>query len=118
MRTKIIVVLACVAIASLSFAKTAKTTANPLETQAPTPAAEFLTVRAFTAGQSSIEVQSTPDTRPVKYLLAKSVRFVDSDGKALDPSKIHPGARVRLENKSKGKQGKYRRVVVLKPISA
>jgi hypothetical protein len=121
MRAKIIIALVCAAITPLALVQTTKAAktktnkANPLETQAPTPVAEFLTVTAFTAGQFAIEVQSTPDTRPVKYLLAKNVRFVDSAGKAVDPSKIHPGTRVRLENKSKGKQGKYRRVVVLPP---
>lgn len=124
MRAKIIIALVCAAIAPLALvqttkaAKTATNKANPLETVAPTPVAEFLTVRAFTPGQSAIEVQSTPDTRPVKYLLAKKVRFVDSAGKAVDPAKIHPGMRVRLENKSKGKHGVYRRVVILEPVSS
>jgi hypothetical protein len=74
------------------------------------------TVTGFKLGEPAIEVQSTPETRPVKYLLSRKARFVDAEtGKAVDPRKIHPGTRVRLESKTKGQHGVYRRVVVLQP---
>jgi hypothetical protein len=119
MRAKIITVLACIAIAPLAFGQTStkhrSTTAQkPTETQAPTPAANIQTVTAFTRGEF-IEVQSALQTQPVKYVLAKNTVYVDAAGKAIDPSKIRPGTRVRLENKGKGRRGVYRRVVVVQP---
>lgn len=116
---KIILVLACVTgLTSLTAAATQK--ANPLATPAATPMAPIQTVTTmFKPEEFAIEVQSTPNTRSVKYMLSKKVRYVDADsGKAVDPRKIHAGTRVRLENKTKGIHGVYRRVVVIQPDRA
>jgi hypothetical protein len=120
MRGGIIATLACAEILSLAFAqpahaRTRTTNPNPLATPAATPASQIQTVIEFRADEFWIEVQSAPQTQPVKYLLARNVRYVDRlTGKAIDPRRITPGTRVRLENKSKGRHGKYRRVVVFR----
>jgi hypothetical protein len=119
---RIIVALACLTtLASPALAATKTTTkkANPLATPAPTPLAAILTVTEFKPEEFAIQVQSSPQTREVKYLLSKRVRYVDADtGKAVDPGKIRPGTRVRLEKKTKGTHGVYTRVVVLQPDRA
>ena len=121
MRTRIAVALTCAAIAAVTSAAVASATkpankANPLETPAAPPVSVIQTVTDFKLGEYAIQVQSTPQTQPVKYLLSKNVRFVDAEtGKTVDPRKIHPGTRVRLESKSKGRHGVYRRVVVFQP---
>jgi len=67
------------------------------------------TVTAFNAGVKPIEapspivVQSSPDTKPVSYMLAKKVRYVDKDGRAIDPHLIRPGTRVSLGFDRKGR---------------
>ena len=118
MRTKITIALICAAFAPVASAGTAKPAhkTDPLATPAATPVAMIQTVTNFKLGEHAIEVQSTPDTNPVKYLLSRKVRFVNAEtGKAVDPRKIHPGTRVRLESKTSGRHGVYRRVVVLQP---
>jgi hypothetical protein len=119
MTTRIAIALICTGIAfvaSAGIVKSATHKASPLVTPAATPVAMIQTVTGFKLGEHAIEVQSTPDTRSVKYLLARKVRFVDAEtGKAVDPRKIHPGTRVRLESKTGGHHGIYRRVVVLQP---
>jgi hypothetical protein len=119
---KIILVVACMAtLASLTVAapKTSSK-ADPLATPAATPMSPIQTVTTmFKPEEFAIEVQSTPETRAVKYKLAKNVRYVNADtGKAVDPRLIRPGTRVRLESKTKGAHGVYRRVVVIQPERA
>ena len=86
-------------IAPLAFAQTvAKTSAvqhtgqvQKAPTQITTGAVKIGTVMAFNPGQRPIEpaspivVQSSPDTKPVSYELGKRVRFVDKDGRPVDP---------------------------------
>jgi hypothetical protein len=108
---RIIVGFACAMIAPLAFGQTvAKTSAvehtgqiQKAQTQMTTGAVKIGTVTAFNPGQrptepaSPIVVQSSPDTRPVSYELGKRVRFVDKDGRAVDPRIwVRPGARVQL----------------------
>jgi hypothetical protein len=75
------------------------------------------TVTAFTPGQttvtapSPIVVQSSPDAKPISYVLSKKVRYVDRDGKAVDPHMIRTGTRVHLDFDRKGA---VKRVVVEK----
>lgn len=38
----------------------------------------------------------------MSYVLAKKVRYVDKDGKAISPSLIRPGTRVHLDFDRKG----------------
>ena len=78
-------------------------------TQMTTGAVKIGTVTAFNAGVKPIEapspivVQSSPDTKPVSYMLAKKVRYVDKDGRAIDPHLIRPGTRVSLGFDRKGR---------------
>ena len=74
------------------------------------------TVTAFTPGQttvtapSPIVVQSSPDAKPMSYVLGKKVRYVDKDGKTVDPHMVRPGTRVHLDFYRKGT---VKRVVVV-----
>ena len=74
------------------------------------------TVTAFTPGQttvtppSPIVVQSSPDAKPMSYVLGKKVRYVDKDGKTVDPRLVRPGTRVHLDFYRKGT---VKRVVVV-----
>ena len=117
-----IIVLACAMIAPLAFAQTRTTktqqttTTQPATTQMTTGAVAVGTVTAFTPGQKviapaeSIVVQSSPDVRPMTYMLAKKVRYVDKDGRAINPSLIRGGTRVQLDFDRKGA---VKRVVVV-----
>jgi hypothetical protein len=116
------IILVCAMIAPSVFAqtKTAKTgqttTTQPATTQMTTGAVVVGTVTAFTPGQitttppSPLVVQSSPDAKPMSYMLGRRVRYVDKDGKAIDPHMIRPGTRVHLDFDRKGA---VRRVVVV-----
>ena len=120
----IIVGVTCAMIAPLAFAQTvAKTSAvehtgqvQKAPTQITTGAAKIGTVTAFNPGQRPIEsaspivVQSSPDTKPVSYELGKRVRFVDKDGRAVDPHMVRPGTRVEL---GFDRRGRVARVTVV-----
>jgi hypothetical protein len=104
-------------IAPLAFAQTVAKTSGvehtgikqKAPTQMTTGAVKIGTVTAFNAGQRPIEaaspivVQSSPDTKPVSYILGKGVRFVDKDGRAVDPHLVRPGTRVQLGFDRKGR---------------
>jgi len=74
------------------------------------------TVVSFTPGEkvvvpsSSIVVQSSPDAKPMTYVLGRKVRYVDKDGRAINPSLIRGGTRVQLEF---DRAGAVKRVVVV-----
>src|SRR5213083_3388276 len=120
----IIVVLVCAVIAPLAFAQTvAKTSAvehtgqiQKAPTQITTGAVKIGTVMAFNPGTRPIEaaspivVQSSPNTKPVSYMLGKRVRFVDRDGRAVDPRLVRPGTRVQL---GFDRRGRVARVTVV-----
>ena len=106
---RIIVFLVCVMIAPLAFAQVANTSVVQhtgqtvrAPTQITTGAVKVGTVTAFNPGlrpvdpPSPIVVQSSPDTKPVSYMLGKRVRFVDKDGRAIDPHLVRAGTRVEL----------------------
>jgi hypothetical protein len=121
---RIIVGLVCAMIAPLAFGQTvAKTSAvehtgqiQKATTQITTGAVKIGTVTAFNPGQRPIEsaspivVQSSPDTKPVSYVLGKKVRFVDKDGRAVDPHMVRPGTRVEL---GFDRRGRVARVTVV-----
>ena len=114
---RISIVLVCAMIPGLAFGQTvAKTSAvghtgqvQKAPTQITTGAVKIGTVTAFNPGQKPIEpaspivVQSSPDTKPVSYMLGKKVRFVDKDGRAVDPHMVRPGTRVELGFDRKGR---------------
>jgi hypothetical protein len=74
------------------------------------------TVTAFTAGKttvvppSPIVVQSSPNVKPMSYVLGRKVRYVDKDGRGIDPHLIRPGTRVHLDF---DRTGAVKRVVVV-----
>ena len=74
------------------------------------------TVISFTPGQkvvvpsTSIVVQSSPDAKPMTYVLGRKVRYVDKDGRTFDPRLIRGGTRVHLDFDGKGA---VKRVVVV-----
>ena len=123
---RIMIALACAMIAPIAFAqtrttKTRQTTTTqpaitPATTQMTTGAVAVGTVTAFTPGQttttppSPLVVQSSPDAKPMSYVLGKRVRYVDKDGKAIDPHMIRAGTRVHLDFDRKGA---VKRVVVV-----
>jgi hypothetical protein len=118
------VALVCVMVAPLAFAQTVAKTSGvehtgqvqKAPTQITTGAVKIGTVTAFNPGQRPIEpaspivVQSSPDTKPVSYELGKRVRFVDKDGKAVDPHMVRPGTRVQL---GFDRRGRVARVTVV-----
>lgn len=116
-----IIVLTCAMIAPLAFAQTRTTKTQPATTTEPattqmTTANTIGTVISFTPGQKviapaeSIVVQSSPDARPMTYVLGKKVRYIDKDGRAISPSLIRGGTRVQLEFDRKGA---VKRVIVV-----
>ncbi len=114
-------------IAPLAFAQTVAKTSGvehtgqiqKAPTQITTGAVKIGTVTAFNPGQRPIEpaspivVQSSPDTKPVSYMLGKKVRFVDKDGRAVDPHLVRPGTRVQL---GFDRRGRVTRVTVVEKI--
>ena len=117
------VVLVCTMIGPLAFAQTVAKTSGVAHTgqiqraptQMTTGAVKIGTVTAFNAGSpiespSPIVVQSSPDTKPVSYMLGKRVHFVDKEGRAVDPHLVRPGARVEL---GFDRRGRVARVTVV-----
>jgi hypothetical protein len=116
-----IIVLACAMVAPLAFAQTRTTktqqatTTQPATTQMSTSTTTIGTVITFTPAKttvvpaSPIVVQSSPDAKPMSYVLGRKVRFVDKAGKAIDPRLIRGGTRVHLDF---DRYGAVKRVVV------
>src|SRR6267154_3291442 len=121
---RITILLVCVMIAPLAFAQpvantsvvqhTGQTLRAP--TQISTGAVKVGTVTAFNPGLRPVEppspivVQSSPDTKPVSYMLGKRVRFVGKDGRAVDRHMVRAGTRVQL---GFDRRGRVSRVVVV-----
>ena len=120
-----VIVLVCATIAPLAFGQTVPNTSDVehtgqiqrAPTQITTGAVKVGTVRAFNAGRRNVEaaspivVQSSPDTKPVSYMLGRRVHFVDKDGRAVDPHIwVRPGARVQL---GFDRRGRVTRVIVV-----
>jgi len=120
-----IIVLACAIIAPLAFGQAPVANTSVVEhtgqiqhapTQITTGAVRIGTVTAFNPGLRNVEapspivVQSSPDTKPVSYMLGKRVRFVDKDGRAVDPHLVRPGTRVQL---GFDRHGRVTRVLVV-----
>ena len=121
---RITIVFVCAMIAPLAFAQpvpntsVVKHTGQTLRapTQISTGAVKVGTVTAFNPGLRPVEppspivVQSSPDTKPVSYMLGKRVRFVDKDGRAVDRHMVRAGTRVQL---GFDRRGRVSRVVVV-----
>ncbi|MEP6821565.1 MAG: hypothetical protein ABI946_04365 [Chthoniobacterales bacterium] len=101
---KIILTLACAAIAPLAFAQTStttetkKTTDTPLssktETTTTTQSSDG-TVSTFEPGKT-IVVRRVGVTDPVSYALGKTVMYVNKAGKTIEASMIKPGVPVHV----------------------
>ena len=119
MKAKIIV-LACILTAPLALAQRSATQPGANESatspgkpaEATAPAGQIMVVNSFTPGDT-IAVGTAPNTQPVNYVLSKTVQYVDSAGKKIDPSLIRPGTRVRLE--TTGGERAINRVVLIQP---
>ena len=121
---RIAIVLACAITAPLAFGQPVANTSvvehtgqlQRATTQITTGAVKIGTVTAFNAGLRNVEppspivVQSSPDTKPVSYMLGKRVRFTDKDRRAIDPHLVRPGTRVQL---GFDRRGRVSRVVVV-----
>jgi hypothetical protein len=109
-------------VAPLAFAQTRTTktqqaaTTQRATTQMSSSTVAIGTVISFTPGKtvvvpsSPIVVQSSPNVRPVSYVLGRKVRYVDQAGKAIDPRMIRAGTRVHLNF---DRAGAVKRVVVV-----
>ena len=120
---RIIVFLVCVMIAPLAFAQPVANTSvvkhtgqtQRAPTQITTGAVKVGMVTAFNPGLRPVEppspivVQSSPDAKPMSYVLGRKVRYVAKDGKAIDPRMIRAGTRVHLDL---DRRGAVKRVVV------
>ena len=121
---RITIVLACAMIAPLAFAQPVANTSVVehtgqflhAPTQITTGAVIVGSVTAFNPGLRPVEppspivVLSSPDTKPVSYMLGKRVRFVDKDGRAVDRHMVRAGTRVQL---GFDRRGRVSRVVVV-----
>jgi hypothetical protein len=122
---RITIVFVCAMIAPMAFGQAPVANTSVVEhtgqiqhapTQITTGAVMIGTVTAFNPGLRNVEppspivVQSSPDTKPVSYMLGKRVRFVDKDGRAFDPHMVRAGTRVQL---GFDRRGRVSRVVVV-----
>jgi len=119
---RIIVVFACAMMAPLAFgqAPIANTSVaehtGQIQHQITTGAVIVGTVTAFNPGLRNVEprppivVQSSADTEPVSYMLARKVLFEDKNGRAFSPRLVRPGTRVKL---GFDRRGKVNRVIVV-----
>jgi hypothetical protein len=121
---RITIVFVCATIAPLAFGQPVANTSvvkhtgqlQHAPTQITTGAVWIGTVTAFNPGLRNVEppspivVQSSPDTKPVSYMLGKRVRFFDKDGRAIDPRLVRPGTRVQL---GFDRRGRVSRVIVV-----
>ena len=121
---RIIILLACAMMAPLAFGQAAGANTSVAEhtgqlqhapTQVTTGAVIVGTVTAFNPGLRNVEprppivVQSSPDTKPVSYMLARKVLFEDKNGRAFSPRLVQPGTRVKL---GFDRTGRVNRVIV------
>jgi hypothetical protein len=118
---RMIIVLACAMMAPLAFgqAPAGNTSMGEhtgrIQHQIPTGAAIVGTVTAFNPGLRNVEprppiiVQSSADSEPVSYMLARKVLFEDKNGRAFSPRLVRPGTRVKLDF---DRRGKVNRVIV------
>jgi hypothetical protein len=117
MMKRTILSLACAMIAPLAFAQTSTTTTEKTTTTAPgmtttetnTTTTEG-TVTTFTPGETI--VVKTTAVEPVRYVLGKTVRYVNKAGVEIKASMIKPGARVHVYYDNKGETRLVNRVVI------
>jgi hypothetical protein len=99
----IILTIACALGTPLAFAQTSTTTTESTatkpttgtttETTASTSASGIVTT--FTPG-TAIVVRASEGVDPVRYLLGKTVHYVNKTGKEIEPAMVKPGAKVQV----------------------
>ena len=122
---RIIILLACAMTGPLAFGQASGANTSVAEhkdqtqhapTQITSGAVVVGTVTAFNPGLRNVEprppivVQSSADTEPVSYMLARKVLFEDKNGRAFSPRLVRPGTRVKL---GFDRRGKVNRVIVV-----
>ena len=118
---KSILILACAAIAPFAFAQTSTTTTestttkqNPVasttETTTTTTSTDG-TVTTFEPGKT-IVVRKVGADGPISYMLNKTVRYLNREGREIEASRIRPGARVHVYYDGTGETRVVNRVVV------
>ena len=110
---KIILVLICAAVAPLAFAQTTTTTtqdAASAQTTTTTTTATG-TVTTFQPGQT-IVVRQEGVVEPVSYVLGKTVTYVNTAGRTIEASMIHPGVPVHVYYATAGDTRTVTKVVV------
>jgi ABC-type transport system substrate-binding protein len=112
----IIISIACGLIAPLAFAQTSTTTT---ETTTTKPATETTTTSTTTSGivttftpGTAIFVRTGDGIDPVRYLLGKTVHYVNKAGKEIEPAMVRPGAKVQVAYDKSGDTLVVSKVVV------
>jgi hypothetical protein len=117
---KSMLILACAAIAPFAFAQTSTTTTekttktNPVagttETTTSTTSTDG-TVATFEPGKT-IVVRKEGADGPISYMLNKTVRYLNKEGREIEATRIRPGARVHVYYDGTGETRVVNRVVV------
>ena len=118
---KLILTLACAAIAPLAFAQTSSTTtevkkstdtpvSSKTETTTTTTSTDG-TVTTFEPGKT-IVVRKVGVTDPISYTLGKTVQYVNRAGKTIEHTLIKPGAPVHVYYNGAGTTQTVPKVVV------
>ena len=104
---KVLITLACAAIAPVAFGQASSTTTTETTTTAAKPAAATTTTKetttTYTAGTvttftpgKTIVVRKTGVTDPMSYTLGPSVTYVSRSGKVIEPTRIKAGVPVQV----------------------
>jgi len=117
---RIILSIACVVGASLVFAQTSTTTSETTTTKptagtttetSTTSTTVSGTVTTLTPG-TAIFVRTGDGIDPVRYLLGRTVHYVNKAGKEIEPAMVKPGAKVQVVYDKSGDTLVVNRVVV------
>jgi hypothetical protein len=117
---KIIITIACAAIAPFAIAQTTSTTSETTtqsqggvvsQTNTTTTTSVDGTVTTFQPGQT-IVVRQAGVTDPVSYVLGKTVQYVNRAGRTIEASMIHPGVPVHVYYDNAGSTRTVTKVVV------
>ncbi len=103
---KILLILACAAVAPLAFTQTVTTdTTQTTSTDPATGTTEIKTTTTTTHRNGTVTifepgklivVREEGVTNPVSYMLSKTVHYVNSAGEAVDRNMIRPGKQVHV----------------------
>jgi ABC-type transport system substrate-binding protein len=96
---RIILSIVCGLVGPLAFAQTSTTTSESTTTKPTTETTTSTTasgiVTTFTPG-TAIMVRASEGVDPVRYLLGKTVHYVNKAGKEIEPAMVKPGAKVQV----------------------